>query len=169
MGGNGRPASTTLTFARVVEQGGLVTAGDQSDDLVRSLSHSEAYPWRPPQVELVETHISWVFPAGDRVVKVKRPVRFGFVDHSTLERRRHSCEEEGRLNRRLTVDVYLGVVPITRNGERFRVDGHGQPVEWATLMRRLPADRMLDALLAAGAAPADLAERLADRLVPFHL
>jgi aminoglycoside phosphotransferase family enzyme/predicted kinase len=155
--------------ARRAEKEVIVVTDGQPDDLVRSLSRPAAYPWQPSAVELVETHISWVFLAGDRVVKVKRPVRFGFVDHATLARRRHSCEEEVRLNRRLTDGVYLGVVPITRNGDGFRLDGHGLPVEWATLMRRLPADRMLDALLAAGAAPTDLAGRLAGRLVPFHL
>jgi aminoglycoside phosphotransferase family enzyme/predicted kinase len=138
------------------------------ETLVRGLSRPEAYPWRPPAVEVIETHISWVFLAGDRVVKVKRPVRFGFVDHSTLERRRHSCEEEVRLNRRLTDGVYLGVVPIVAVGDGFAVDGPGAEIEWATLMRRLPEDRMLDRLLVAGKAPPDLADRLAKRLIPFH-
>jgi aminoglycoside phosphotransferase family enzyme len=77
--------------------------GEPTDEsLVRALGSPEAHPWRPAAVEVVETHISWVFLARDRVVKVKRPVRFGFVDHSTADRRRHSCEEEVRLNRRPT-------------------------------------------------------------------
>src|SRR5262249_51448093 len=126
------------------------------------------YPWRPPAVDLVETHISWVFLAGDRVVKVKRPVRFGFVDHSTPERRRHSCEEEVRLNLRLTDGVYLGVVPIVPVQGGFAVDGPGTAVEWAALMRRLPVEGMLDRLIAAGRVPRDLADRLAKRLIPFH-
>ena len=75
-----------------------------------------------------------------------------------------ACEDEVRLNRRLTTDVYLGVVPVTTNG----VDAPGEPLEWAVVMRRLPAERMLDRLLQEGKAPDDLAERLADRLIPFH-
>ncbi len=138
------------------------------EDLIGSLTRPEAYPWHPPAVEMIETHISWVFLAGDRVVKVKRPVHFGFVDHSTIARRRHSCEEEVRLNRRLTDGVYLGVVPITADGNRSAVDGNGDVVEWATLMRRLPADGMLDRLLTAAAVPPNLAARLARRLIPFH-
>jgi aminoglycoside phosphotransferase family enzyme/predicted kinase len=139
-------------------------------DIVRDLLRAEAYPWRPATVELIETHISWVFLAGDRVVKVKRPVVFPFVDHASLTRRRQSCHDEVRLNRRLTDGVYLDVVPIVASpiDNRLEVDGPGTAVEWATLMRRLPAAAMLDALLAAGAAPADLAERLAARLIPFH-
>lgn len=138
------------------------------EDLVTALTRPEAYPWRPPFVEVIETHISWVFLAGDRVVKVKRPVQFGFVDHSTVDLRRHSCEEEVRLNRRLTDGVYLGAIPITADGMHLTVDGEGDPVEWATLMRRLPAAGMLDQLLATEGAPADLADRLARRLIPFH-
>ncbi|MDQ3922524.1 MAG: aminoglycoside phosphotransferase, partial [Actinomycetota bacterium] len=82
--------------------------------VVEGLLKPEAYPWRPATVELVETHVSWVFLSGDRVVKVKKPVSYGFVDHTTLESRRRSCEDEVRLNRRLTDRVYLRVVPIVR-------------------------------------------------------
>src|SRR5215207_6587241 len=141
--------------------------------LVDGLLRPEAYPWRPTTVELVETHVSWVFLSGERVVKVKKPVDYGFVNHAALASRRRSCEDEVRLNRRLTDRVYLGVVPIVRDHtDRYRIvtqeDPVGTPVEWATLMRRLPAQGMLDALLAAGTGPPYLADRLADRLVPFH-
>jgi aminoglycoside phosphotransferase family enzyme/predicted kinase len=139
-------------------------------DIVADLLRAEAYPWRPATVELIETHISWVFLAGDRVLKVKRPVVFPFVDHASLASRRQSCHDEVRLNRRLTDGVYLNVVPIVASpiDNRLEVAGQGPAVEWGTLMRRLPASAMLDALLAAGAAPADLADRLAARLIPFH-
>ena len=73
-----------------------------TDSLVRDLLRPDAYPWRPVSVDLIETHISWVFLAGDRVVKVKRPVRLDFVDQSTPEARRAICEAEVHLNRRLT-------------------------------------------------------------------
>jgi len=137
-------------------------------DLVQSLLQPAAYPWRPETVDLIETHISWVFLAGDYVVKVKRPVVFSFVDHSTLERRKASCLDEVRLNRRLTDNVYLDVVPIVQTEAGCYVSGAGAPIEWATLMRRLPAAGMLDALLRGRAAPANLSARLAARLIPFH-
>lgn len=136
--------------------------------LIRDLTSPDAYPWRPATVDLIETHISWVFLAGDRVVKVKRPVALPFVDQTTVEARHQLCEDEVRLNARLTDGVYLGVVPVTHAGGRHAVDGSGEPVEWATVMRRLPHDRMLDALVAAGATPDDAMDRLADRLIPFH-
>lgn len=139
-----------------------------SAELVNDLLRPEAYPWRPTAVELIETHISWVFLAGERVVKVKRPVAFPFVDHRALASRKQSCLDEVRLNRRLSDDVYLDVVPIVRNSQGCQVDGSGSPVEWATLMRRLPSSSMLDDILERGGAPPDLAARLAARLIPFH-
>src|SRR5215208_3718037 len=149
-----------------------VTEPTDAAALVEGLLRPEAYPWRPTTVELVETHISWVFLSGKRVVKVKKPVDYGFVDHATLASRRRSCEDEVRLNRRLTDGVYLGVVPIVRDRSSHRValteDPTHTPVEWATLMRRLPAGGMLDALLAAGTVVPHLGDRLGDRLVPFH-
>jgi aminoglycoside phosphotransferase family enzyme/predicted kinase len=145
-----------------------MTESIASDVLVEGLLKPAAYPWRPASVELIETHVSWLFFAGDRVVKVKRPVSFGFVDHRTVEQRRLSCDEEVRLNRRLTDGVYLGVTPIGLRAGKVTCGEEDGPVEWATLMRRLPASRMLDRLLAGGEAPDDLADRLARRLIPFH-
>jgi aminoglycoside phosphotransferase family enzyme len=70
--------------------------------LVDELSRPEAYPWPAPSVTVIETHISWVFLAGERVVKLKRPVDLGFVDHTARPDRHRSCVDEVRLNRRLT-------------------------------------------------------------------
>lgn len=147
--------------------------------LITDLSRPEAYSWQPDSVEFIETHISWVFLAGDRVVKLKRPVDLGFVDHTSMAARHRSCLDEVRLNRRLTDGVYLGVVPIVHRSGRHQIGdllepdtsttaSSGAAVEWGTLMRRLPAQRMLDRLIQAGDAPLGLAERLANRLIPFH-
>lgn len=136
--------------------------------LVEGLARPAAYPYPVDRVECVQTHISWVFLAGPYAYKVKRPVRFDFLDYSTLERRRQLCHEEVRLNRRLAPDVYLGVVPITATADGWRMEGEGEALEWAVKMVRLPQERMLDVLLAAGAvSEADL-RRLAGRLAAFH-
>ena len=135
-------------------------------DLVAGLRQPEAYPWRPDTVDMVETHISWVFLAGDKVVEVKRPVAYGFVDHTSPEARHQSCLDEVRLNRRLTDDVYLGVVPIVRKNGGYLVGGQGTPLVGN-----------VDAAARAGHARCppgrqsrspDLAARLARRLIPFH-
>jgi aminoglycoside phosphotransferase family enzyme/predicted kinase len=138
-------------------------------ELIQALSEPQAYPHGPPAVELVQTHLSLVFLAGDRVYKVKKPLDLGFADYSTLERRRRFSEAEVRLNRRLAPDVYLGVVPITRGSDgSLRIGGRGETVEVAVEMRRLPADRMLDRLLCAGEIDNEQMDTLAELLVRFH-
>jgi uncharacterized protein len=140
-----------------------------NDRLIHDLMHPKAYPWAVDEVRLIETHVSWVFLTGARVLKIKRPVQFAFVDHRTPEARRESCEREVVLNRRLTNDVYLGVVPIRLGAEgRYHVDGPGEAREWGTLMRQLPADGMLDRLIEEDSAPPDFAGRLGDLLATFH-
>ena len=83
--------------------------------LVRAMLQPAFYPRRPARVRLVQTHISWVFIAGDRVYKVKKPADFGFLDFSTLRKRAQACRREVELNRRLAPGLYLGVVPIYRD------------------------------------------------------
>lgn len=123
-------------------------------------------------MEVEETHVSWVFLAGDRAYKVKRPVVFGFLDYGSLEKRRLACEKEVELNRRLAPGVYLGVLPILRDPEgihRFGTAGGGaEAVEWAVHMVRLPAESRGDRLLARGLLSADQLEALARRLSDFH-
>lgn len=124
------------------------------------LSRPQAYPDQPDFVEAVETHMSWVFLTETFAHKLKKPVRYDFLDFRTLEARRHSCEEEVRLNRRLAPDVYLAAVPLTldRSGD-LTLDAPGRSVDWLVRMKRLPADRMLDrAILARSVGDSDLAD-----------
>ncbi|MCO5165432.1 MAG: AAA family ATPase [Planctomycetes bacterium] len=140
------------------------------DRLLRDLVAPAAYPHPVDRVEVVQTHISVVFLAGERVYKLKKPVDLGFVDYSTLDRRRACCEAEVALNRRLAPDVYLGVLPITARRGRLRLGGSPRAaLEWAVVMRRLPDDRTLAALVEADRADADLLARLGARLAAFHL
>jgi hypothetical protein len=130
----------------------------------------------PDDVTLRQTHISLVALAGDHVVKIKKPVDFGFLDFSTLAKRRARCHDEVRLNRRLCPAIYRGVVPLHAEGETFVFgdpvpEGEAParaPVEWAVVMDRLPRAGFLDHRLATGdATPADI-DRLADRLADFY-
>ena len=91
--------------------------------LLAFLKSPASYPHRPAEVRSTETHISWVFFAPPFVYKVKKPVDFGFLDFSTLERRRHFCEREVQLNRRLCPDVYLGVTSDLPRHERIFLRG----------------------------------------------
>ena len=112
---------------------------------VAFLRRPEAYPEKPRTVEVVETHMSWVFLTEHHAFKLKKPVRYDSLDFSTLELRKHDCEEEVRLNRRLATDVYLGTLELTFDpAAGLELAGAGEPVDWLVHMRRLPADRMLD-------------------------
>src|SRR5262249_4965725 len=120
------------------------------------------------QVQVCQTHISAVFLAGPFAYKVKKPVKFDFVDFNTLARRRFFCEEEVRLNRRLAGSIYHGIVPITLEGRQVRMGGEGEAIEWAVQMDRLPADRTLAALVQKGQAAPDLMGSVAQRVAAFH-
>src|SRR5271167_962407 len=97
--------------------------------LIEALSDAAAFPHDVEHVEVRHTHISVVFLAGSYVYKVKKPINLGFLDFSTLDKRRHFCGEEVRLNRRLAPQVYLGVVPITGASPGVKMEGRGEVVE----------------------------------------
>ncbi len=136
--------------------------------MISSLLRPEAFPHSPESVELIQTQISFVLLAGEFAYKIKKPVDFGFLDFSTLEKRFHYCSEEVRLNRRLSPELYLGVVPITRRGGDFFLEGEGEPVEFAVKMRRLPQHRMLDVLLQEEKASPEMLEEVASVVSRFH-
>jgi aminoglycoside phosphotransferase family enzyme/predicted kinase len=106
--------------------------------IIEYMRRPDFYPHSVRSVTLRETHISTVFLTGDFVYKIKKPVNMGFLDFSALEKRQQYCCQELELNRRLTRDVYLAVVPITFGQNRYYLDGPGRPVEYAVKMRQLP-------------------------------
>lgn len=128
------------------------------------------YPHHPAAVDLIQTHISYVFLADDQVYKLKKPVHFAFLDFSTLERRRHFCHEEVRLNRRLAGETYRAVLAVRRDGESFALaaESADDAVDYVVHMHRLPAERMLVRLLADGTADDVLVDCIAERLAAFH-
>jgi len=114
--------------------------------LIAGLLSPGAYEHPVGAIELIETHASWVILTGQFAYKIKKPVDLGFLDFSTLAKRRFYCEEEVRLNRRLAPDIYLGVVPVTGSPEAPRL-GHGAAIEYAVKMRQFPPSAQLDQLL----------------------
>lgn len=128
--------------------------------LVARLLDPAAYPHSTADLRLIETHISWVFLTGDLVYKVKKPCNLGFLDFSSLERRRRCCEEEVRLSGRFAPELYLGVVPITGPAEAATVDGAGPPIEWAVRLRQFDEAGRLDRLFDERKLSADDCERL---------
>lgn len=155
------------------------------DTIVRGLSDPEAYPHPVTELEVLHTHISVVFRTGDVVYKVKKPLDLGFLDFTTLERRRRFCREEVRLNRRLAPDVYLGVVPLTSDGESLRAGeaappgeepdpgdtvpgAPGRVVEYAVKMEQLPDDATLRRRLRDEGLTGHHVDTVGTRIADFH-
>ncbi len=138
------------------------------EEVVRSLSRECAFPVPVDVVTVRQTHISTVFLGDELVYKVKKPVKLPFLDFSTVEQRHFFCHEEVRINRPWAPDVYLGVVPVTREANGLRFEGSGPVVDWAVKMRRLPESANLRSRLQHGLLePRDLV-RAARRIAAIH-
>jgi len=120
-------------------------------------------------VEVIETHVAQVFLVGDLVYKLKRAVKFPFLDFSTAEDRRVACENEVGLNRRTAPSLYRGVTAVTRDADgRLAIAGDGEPIDWLVEMNRFEQAMLFDRLSEAGKLDDDLLSRLADAIAAFH-
>jgi hypothetical protein len=149
---------------------------DETDKIVKrmiqpaeALRHSEAYP-HPVSAEItvVETHISWIFLTGEFAYKLKKPVNLGFLDFSTLERRKHFCHEELRLNRRLCPELYLDVLPVTESEGKLRIGGEGEAVDYVIRMAQFDRNFELDRLLRNNELTASQIDEAAAMIAAFH-
>jgi len=135
--------------------------------VVDALMKPEAYDEEAGSIELVQTHISFVFLTKRFVYKVKKAVDFGFLDFTTLEKRRFFCEKELELNRRLCGDMYLEVVPINK-ADAIKIKGAGETVEYAVKMKRMPQERIMSKLLEKNKVDNKLIGRIAKIIAEFH-
>jgi aminoglycoside phosphotransferase family enzyme len=136
-------------------------------ELVEALLKPDAYDQEPGKIELIQTHISFVFLTKDYAYKVKKAVDFGFVDFKTLEKRRFFCEKELQLNKRLCEDLYLEVVSINQS-DKIRIKGAGKTVEYAVKMKRISQQRMLSKLFERNEVDSQLIDKIAKIIADFH-
>ncbi|MFC6670740.1 hypothetical protein [Marinobacterium aestuariivivens] len=137
-------------------------------EFIQSLCDPAAYPHATQDIRVLETHISWLLLTGEYAYKVKKPVDFGFLDFTSLDKRQHFCEEELRLNRRLAPDIYLEVVPITGTPAQARIGGEGEPFEYAVRMRQFDTRLRLDLLLQQKRFEPAWIDTLAEQIAHFH-
>ncbi len=135
-------------------------------DLIRALQNPEVWPHSATEVEVIETHISYVLLVGDFAYKIKKPVDLGFLDFSTLELRQYYCEKELSLNRRLAPDLYLDVDAITGNIKHPEIGGDGPVLEYAVRMRRFPTNGLLSQHI--DRLTPELVDSLAVKVAAFH-
>jgi aminoglycoside phosphotransferase family enzyme/predicted kinase len=136
--------------------------------LIESLLQPDVYPHAVNKPKLVETHISWVILTGPFAYKIKKPVNLGFLDFSTLEKRKHYCEEEVRLNSRLAPDTYLDVITINGSTDKPVLGGKGPAIEYAVKMRQFNPDDELDKVLERGELKTEHMYLLAEKVSSFH-
>ena len=135
---------------------------------VQFLSCPASYDPPADGIVIRETHMSWVFMTADRVYKLKKPVRFSYLDFSTLALRAQACRAEYTLNRRLAPEVYLGFVPLTYSNSGFAINGAGPIVDWLVVMRRLDETATLEAALGGRRTSRAQIDRLASILAAFY-
>ncbi|MDZ4200812.1 MAG: AAA family ATPase [Gallionella sp.] len=139
----------------------------QQQRFIAALRDPRCYPHAVRKVRLIETHISWLLLAGRQVYKIKKALDLGFLDYSTLAKRRACCEEELRLGRRTAPDLYLDVVPIGGSFDALRIGAH-PAIEYAVRMRRFDTAKLMDRLLLRGKLEAKHIDRLAAVVADFH-
>jgi len=140
----------------------------RSEDKLAFLKDARHFPGEVRSVEMHETHMSWVFLTEDHVYKLKKPVRFPYLDFSTLERRAAACRAEDMSNRRLAPDVYEGVLPLTLDASGLAIGGSGEPVDWLVVMRRLDTATNFETVLLAGQLKTWQIDRVAATLKAFY-
>jgi len=155
-----------------VEQVGRSTSDSSQiaaqQSLIRKLENPAVYEHAVTELSVIETHGSWVILTGAYVYKIKKAVNFGFLDYSTLEKRRFNCQEELRLNLRFAPHVYLDVIAITGTFERPSLQASGEPIEYAVRMRQFPQSGLLSTLAAQHALTAEHIDALAARVPAMH-
>jgi hypothetical protein len=137
-------------------------------DIFNAMSSPDIYPHAIDRIEQQDTIISKVFLTGQYAYKIKKPVNLEYLDFTTLENRKHYCEQEVHLNRRLAPDVYLGVVPITFDNGQYHLAGSGMPTEYAVKMRQLPERLSMRNLIRRGKLDRDSTDALARKLAEFY-
>ncbi|PVZ31218.1 bifunctional aminoglycoside phosphotransferase/ATP-binding protein [Pseudomonas sp. CC120222-01a] len=140
-----------------------------SQALINALQNPALYSHPVDGFQLIETHISWVLLTGEYAYKIKKPMNFGFLDFTSLDQRQHFCNEELRLNQRLTEGLYLEVLPITGSAEAPQIGGEGEAIEFALKMRQFPQGQMLSTLQANGELNTGHIDQMARQIAEFHL
>lgn len=144
------------------------TGNSEAKVLIGNLRQPRCYPHPVTEIQLLETHISWVLLTGEYAYKIKKPLSLGFLDFSTLERRRECCTEELRLNRRFAPQIYLNVVAISGDVATPCMAGDGPAIEYAVRMRQFPQTALASTLLTAGTLSPQHLEDFAAALAAFH-
>ena len=137
-------------------------------DLIAAMLNPEVYQDATDRVELIQTHISYIFLTKNHAYKIKKPVNFGFLDFSTLRKRHYFLEQELVLNRRLAPEIYLAVLPLVTRDGKLQMGGEGKAIEYTLQMVRMPQHLMMDEIAGRRELTTAMIDALVARLVPFY-
>ncbi len=136
--------------------------------LLKAMKRPETYDESVEDIRIVQTHISWVFLTGKFAYKIKKPVNFGFLDFTTLEKRKYFCEREVEINRRFSPEIYLGVLPLAEKAGNIKLGGEGKVLEYVVKMREIPQECLMSEKLERGEVCKRDMEKIADILLRFY-
>jgi uncharacterized protein len=140
----------------------------QLPEAARALLDPRIYVEKPSKVDLMQTQMSFIFLTGKFVYKLRKAVNLGYLDYTTLEKRHFFSDQEVKLNRRLSPEVYLGVIPVNKGKRCFSLGGQGEVIDYVVKMSYLPQDRMMNVLLDRNRVTPDMVRKVARKLVEFH-
>ena len=140
-----------------------------NQDIAKAFLNPEAYDEEVrDDIRMIQTHISWVFLAGEFAYKIKKPVNFGFLDFTTIGKRKKFCDLELELNRMLCPDMYLQVLPVTEDGGMIKINGPGRTIDYVLKMKRMPQDKLMNKLIGEGGIDKGIIDKIAKKIADFH-
>jgi hypothetical protein len=139
-----------------------------SEELLEAMQKPETYDEPAGEIRMVQTHISWVFLTGNFAYKIKKPVDFGFLDFTTLEKRKRLCKRELEINRMFSPEIYLAVLPLNIFRQNIKLNGPGETIEYAIKMRQLPQEKLMNTLLDRNEVGTDIIGKIVDKIIDFY-
>lgn len=137
-------------------------------EMLEALKKPEAYDSPVKEIRLIQTHISWVFLTGDFVYKIKKPVDFGFLDFTTLEKRLKFCKRELEINQMFSPEIYIDVLPVNKFDHMIKINGPGETIDYAIKMKQLPQENLMDRLLDKNLIETKTIDKIVDILMDFY-
>lgn len=140
----------------------------QTKEMLEALKKPEAYDSPVKEIRLIQTHISWVFLTGDFVYKIKKPVDFGFLDFTMLEKRLKFCKRELEINQMFSPEIYIDVLPVNKFDHMIKINGPGETIDYAIKMKQLPQENLMDRLLDKNLIETKTIDKIVDILIDFY-
>jgi len=140
----------------------------KNTEILRAMHDPKTYDEKVSEIKMLQTHISWVFLTGKFAYKIKKPVDFGFLDFSTLEKRKRMCYRELEINRKFSPEIYLGVLPLARYKDRFKLGAEGEVIEYVIKMKELPQENIMSKLLEKNKINTNILSKIVEMLLKFY-